>query len=166
MKTIKITNELYEKLINISREMLSQDNRSTASPYFFQVRTTEKVPPWGDNSGEFVMFIDDEGTEYENKEDFLSLFESHGIDVPDDFNYRFKTDLYDLVEEYFPTLVKIEYNLDYKYENIFFTESACKSHIESNSHNYNSPVDYISYAFRNPELEIIQNFLISLSKSK
>jgi hypothetical protein len=38
MKTIKITDETAVFLLELSERMKTQDNRSTASPYFFQVR--------------------------------------------------------------------------------------------------------------------------------
>jgi hypothetical protein len=40
---------------------------------------------------------------------------------------------------------------------------ACKKHIECNSHHYNEPVDYLSYASRNPELEMVQKFIMGLT---
>jgi hypothetical protein len=38
MKTIKITDETAAFLLELSERMKAQDNRGTASPYFFQVR--------------------------------------------------------------------------------------------------------------------------------
>ena len=38
MKTIEISDEMYEALVEISTNMKNQDNRCTASPYFYQVQ--------------------------------------------------------------------------------------------------------------------------------
>ena len=43
MKTINVSDEMYEFLINLSEEINKQDNRSTAMPYFFQIQTSEEV---------------------------------------------------------------------------------------------------------------------------
>jgi len=44
MRTIKVNDEMYEFLINLSKELNTQDHRCTAMPYFFQVQTKEQVP--------------------------------------------------------------------------------------------------------------------------
>jgi hypothetical protein len=43
MKTIEVSDEMYEKLMEISKEMNSQSNRGTAMPYFFQVQTKNPI---------------------------------------------------------------------------------------------------------------------------
>ena len=43
MKTINVSDEMYEALIEISTNMKNQDNRCTASPYFYQVRCKKEV---------------------------------------------------------------------------------------------------------------------------
>ena len=39
MKTIQVTDEMHDFLINISKELNTQSHRATAMPYFFQVQT-------------------------------------------------------------------------------------------------------------------------------
>ena len=43
MKIIEIEDEMYEFLMNLSKELNTQDHRGTAMPYFFQIQTKEKV---------------------------------------------------------------------------------------------------------------------------
>lgn len=58
---------------------------------------------------------------------------------------------------------KIWYDYEYEYSNAFLTEKACKHHIECNAHHYFEGTDYISHAFRNPELETLLKFICQLS---
>ena len=43
MKTIRVTNKMYKALMDLSKEMTAQDNRSTAMPHMFQIRTKKEV---------------------------------------------------------------------------------------------------------------------------
>ena len=48
---------------------------------------------------------------------------------------------------------------EHVYLNAFLTERACREHIATNRHHYENPVDYLSYGFRNPELEKVLEIL-------
>ena len=50
-----------------------------------------------------------------------------------------------------------------KYSNAFFTAKACKEHIRLNHYHYKEPRDYLSFGFRNPELELVFKFLCGLT---
>ena len=52
------------------------------------------------------------------------------------------------------------------YKNAFLTEKACKEHIQANNYHYSKPIDYLSLAFRNPELEKVMQFICELSGEK
>ena len=41
MKTIKISDEMYSSLMELSKEINGQDHRATQMPYLFQVQTKE-----------------------------------------------------------------------------------------------------------------------------
>ena len=49
--------------------------------------------------------------------------------------------------------------IEYVFNNSFLTEKACREHIECNRHHYRNPVDYLNYAFRNPEMEKLLRIL-------
>ncbi len=162
MKTIEISDEMYDKLMDLSKEMNSQNHRGTAMPYFFQVASNELICGIDgdyDNDG-FVWLKDGEQydcdiksmkealvnegvkTKKTDKEhDFISLMEESGFD-----------------KGYFKN--------DRKLTNCFFTEKACKDHIKKNGYHYEKPYDYLSYAFRNPEMELVQQFLCEISGGK
>lgn len=43
MKTIKINDEMYEFLMNLSKELNTQNHRATAMPYFFQISSIQSI---------------------------------------------------------------------------------------------------------------------------
>ena len=64
MKTIEVTDKMYEKLIELSKEINNQDNRATRMPYFFQIQTDEKRIV---SEGTEFWYKDDEELETENE---------------------------------------------------------------------------------------------------
>ena len=71
MKTIEVSDEMYDDLMALSKEMLLQDNRSTAMPHIFQIQTTEEVAAY-EGCGT-TKWIGDEGEEVdEDAEDARS----------------------------------------------------------------------------------------------
>jgi len=54
--------------------------------------------------------------------------------------------------------VKSEFHLMVNAD-VFFTEKACRQHIEENKHHYRNPMDYLNFAFRNPEIETLLGIL-------
>jgi hypothetical protein len=156
MKTIEVSDELYDKLMELSYELNNQDNRSTSQPYFFQIETKEKVPA-ADGCGSPAYVMD--GTMIETNEEIneavsewfgniksLSSSETDSVDeILEKIGYR-----------------KVWYEISKTYHNAFLTEKACKTHIALNKHHYNEPADYLTHAFRNPELETVITFLSGL----
>ncbi len=58
MKTIEITDEMYDSLMEISKELNTQNHRSTAMPYFFQIQDETEAIVYEDNGGE-IKYIHD-----------------------------------------------------------------------------------------------------------
>ena len=152
---------MYEFLLNLSKELNTQDNRATADPYFFQVQTVEDVAAYPSCGTEIL--IDSDGFEIRTLEELkdytgdyeLLEYESGSDDIDDMLEYleeQFPMDSWRIVE------VTERKNL----ENFFFTEKACHHHIERNKHNMNEPQSYVSYGNRNPELEQVIKFLKSI----
>jgi hypothetical protein len=166
MKTIEISDEMYEKLIALSNQMNSQDHRATAMPYIFQVRETKKV--YGVDS-EFsfdgFIWVSDECSEISAQSDIKSMIEAlENNEVDFDKENTSESDLEILMEE--NGYHKIYYKNEEVYSNAFLTEKSCKEHIQANLHHYKNPVDYLSYAFRNPDMELISKFLCELTGGK
>ena len=168
MKTIEIGDEMYEKLIALATEMTTQDPRCTRMPHMFQIRTKKKRYDWGLN-GNYKIWVDtDYNIEIETKEDFISYLKNSDIDIPEHFDDIWDNDFDcdDFIDNHCPELRECTYDWEYEYKNHFFTAKACKEHIESNHYHYNDPVDYLNHAWRNPEMELVSEFLCSLVGKK
>lgn len=167
MRTIEVTDELYEQLTALAQEMATQDNRCTAKPYIFQVQTDKKV--WvGNLNGDYKFLIRNDGEELGdwNKDTVTRYCDDHEIPYPDwlgEFDSGMEPDwlLYnEWLEE--QKLCLESYSIVHNYENAFLTAKACQQHIKRNGHHYVNPRDYLSHAFRNPELELVFTFLQTL----
>ena len=178
MKTIEVTDEMHDDLMQLATDMTTQDPRGTAMPHLFQIRTRKKVYDWGLN-GNHKIWVDD-GLEIETFDEFWNylknnVFENSWLESDDakaekvkletmweDGLTSYSTDIEDYIEENCPDLKECSYSWEYEYQNSFLTEKACKKHIELNHYHYNQPVDYLNHAWRNPEMELIAKFLCSL----
>lgn len=162
--TIEIPTNLYNKLVDLANEYHKQDNRATAKPYLFQIRTTEEVAAY-DGCGETYWF-DDEGTRIEPEDEKLAITELKDWDK-EEADIRFaRLEDYEK-EEIFENAGyrRLSVTTQHRYQNAFFTSKACKEHIEKNHYHYNEPVDYLNHAFRNPEMELISE-LFKVLKTK
>jgi len=164
MKTIDVTDEMYEFLMNLSKELNTQDHRCTAMPYFFQIQTKKEVLSV-EGCGVEAWVLDDLTIETD-EEIMLTIFEHKNWDIEsnvdnDKYNKFDSWDIEELLEEI--GYRKINYELTDEYQNAFLTEKACRKHIEANHYHYSDPKDYLQHAFRNPELEKVLEFLCSLS---
>ena len=159
-KTIEVTDEMYEFLMNLSNELNTQDNRSTAMPYFFQIQTQEEVPA-ADGNGNEAWIGDGSGSKIETEEEITEAIAEHkGLAIEDVTTDRFERE--NLLEE--AGYRKIYYELKDKLQNAFLTAKACEAHINGNLHHYHTPVSYLSHSFRNPELETLLKFICGLTK--
>lgn len=163
MKTIQVTDKMHASLMELSRELNTQDHRATAMPYFFQVRTTERqYGPEGIGEECYVYdsIIIETAEEIESE-----IFELYGGDIS-------RSDIEQMPESEKDTILTengwrcVHYELKEEYQNAFFTAKACKANIAANKHHYTEPVDFLSYGFRNPELELVLKFLCELSGGK
>ena len=168
MKTIKVTDEMYSFLTDLSKELNTQSHRGTAMPYFFQIQTKEQVSA-SDGDGTEAWHYDGSliETEEEIREVILEWKEWDNINSGEaDIIYSKLTDYEkeEILKE--AGWCKIWYDSKDHLENAFFTEKACKQHIKCNSHYYNKPVDYLSFASRNNEMEMVMKFLCELTGGK
>lgn len=163
MKVSNLTEEDIKFLKELKHELNTQDNRITANPRFYQIQ-----------SEKFVGNVYKEGEYFEVLHDgeSIGIFE-YSRDGVEELKQHLR-EYYDEDEEKLKEIEEIEtYNLDnselnlecivgdyeHVYVNAFLTEKACKRHIEGNKHHYRNPVDYLQFAFRNPELERVLDIL-------
>ena len=178
MKTIEIEDELYERLMYLSNEIKTQDNRGTASPYFFQITERVEEPCWDGNCDKYIWTnyysewekVDGDYNSmleflYENFESFYQNIQQwfKDNDLEDDVLSQLDEDQ---MEDLFKYLEfdKIPVCEVVKTYNAFLTEKSVKAYIESNKHHYPKGIvsDYLEYAFRNPDLETVFDFLKAL----
>ena len=157
MKTISLSDESYEFLMNLSRELNEQDHRGTRMPYFFQVQTRHQIAV-PDGNGITAWFND--GHLIETDDEIIEVIEEYqgcSVDcnlLDDDTKEEILIDA---------GYRKVSYDYEPRYENAFLTSKACDAHIEVNRHNLSSPLNYLSYASRNPELEKLMEILCGLT---
>lgn len=164
MKKIAVTDEMYDFLIGLSEELNTQSHRATRMPYFFQIQTMKQVAA-ADGNGTMAWFYD--GAMIETDEEIKeAVLEYKGWEKDELFNSLADFQIEEILEDI--GWSKVYYEMKEKLENSFFTEKACKLHIKMNGYHYNNPVDYLSYASRNPEMEMemIMKFLCELTGGK
>jgi len=180
MKTIEISDEMYDKLIELATEMTTQDPRGTRMPHMFQVRSNKKVYDWGLNGNDRIWIDCGNSIEIESAKDFIDYLDSMGIDRPSDndlmkiWNDPYSSvewagsdyDISDFIDTFCPDLGECSVSEEPEYSNCFFTAKACKEHIKRNGYHYRSPVDYLNHAWRNPEMDLVSEFLCQLVGKK
>lgn len=166
MKTIEVTDEMYVKLVELATEMKEQDPRMTRMPHIFQIRDWQRnydwnlngdVPCWIYNDGDFEVI--------ETLQDFKEHLEYHDIEEPENLDelWEDKWDLQDWIEENCKGLAKCSYSMEPVYKNAFLTAKAAQAHLDSNYYHYHSDADiYLNHAWRNPEAELVTEFLLSI----
>lgn len=157
MKTIEVSDEMYEFLMNLSKELTEQDHRGTAMPYIFQIQTQEEVPAIEGN-GDEAWFYD--GSRIETEEEIINaIAEYKGIEIKDVTESEYERER--ILEK--AGYHKINYEMKEVLQNAFLTSRACDEHIKANAYHYNQPVNYLSHSFRNPELETLIKFICGLT---
>ena len=158
MKNIEVTDEMYEFLMNLSNELNTQDHRSTAMPYIFQIQTQEEVPAVEGNGNEAWIY---DGSKIETEQEISeAIAEYKECDIEDAKNLK-EYERESILEE--AGYRKINYEMKDVLQNAFLTSKACDEHIQANKHHYNKPVNYLSHSFRNPELETLIKFICGLT---
>lgn len=177
MKQLQLSDEIYDQLVQLATEVKNQDNRATASPYFFQIQTKEEIPTC-EGCGEEV-WVDEDGnklrTDEEIKEYIINwIFENEiNTTLSEDEAKLIATQIFNTINStYFGTedwlekheWRKVNFTTINKYENCFLTAKSCDEHISANNHHYNDPRSYLHHAFRNTEMELIFKFLGEIAK--
>ena len=159
MKTIEVTDEVYAKLIALATEMTTQDPRCTTGPHLFQIQTIEKCAAY-EGQGEQV-WVNDEG-EVDDPEDFVKEYlENRTKNLTDGFEDLDIDDQMTRLDCY-----QVNQTTREVYQNCFFTAKACQEHIDANHYHYREPINYLNSGWRNPEMELVQEFICGLIGKK
>ena len=157
MKTIEVTDEMHEFLMNLSKELTTQNHRGTAMPYIFQIQTQEEVPA-ADGNGMEAWYCD--GSKIESEEEIIQAIADY-LEIEPSEVTESEYERAEFLEE--AGYRKIYYEMKEKLQNAFLTSKACDEHIRLNNYHYNNPVNYLSHTFRNPELETLLKFVCGLT---
>lgn len=144
-------------------ELNTQDNRATATPYYYQLRCPCRLEGvtkdnatgsgWvgveGDTIDDIVEYLkecmeeDTEGSFQRHLNDNLIVLED--LTADDDLGIREAAEYVGATEHY--------YQDSAVYRGIFFTEKAALKHFKENKHNYPKGTQtYLGHAYCNPEL--------------
>lgn len=178
--------EFLSKLVD---KINNQDNRCTAMPYFYVIKTQKwRVAKEGYGHGETRtcrVDFDGDPTPFYSKEEFVKWYLEHHNELtpPTPLDEFERTDPqavecfsreaadYDAnlsaptvkAEERWEELKEFEEEKYDEEDNVFLTEEGYKEHVRLNGHNLGRKGEYCSYvkhAFRNPEME---NLLLAIA---
>ena len=164
MKTIEVSDDMYDKLISLATEMTTQDPRGTKMPHMFQIRDWKKQYDWGLN-GDTHIWVGDYSEEIETLDEFKDYLENNGFGIPENIEdiWNDHWDMEDWVESNNIELKQCSYSLVPEYTNHFLTAKAGEEHLRLNDYHYHKDADvYLNHAWRNPEMEILSEFLCGL----
>ena len=167
MKTIEVTDEMYAKLVELAEEMTTQDPRGTRMPHIFQIRDWKKVYDWGLN-GDIRVWIGDYEWEIETLDNFIDYLDEYEIEYKkEEIEELWHNDrdfgLPDWIEENCPDLKECTYSMEPFYVNSFLTAKAAQEHLDRNYYHYHKDATvYLNHAWRNPEAEVVTEFLCNL----
>lgn len=166
MKTLQISDELFLTLQTIANNMQKQDNRMTASPYYYQVQTKDKIHGFDADHADDHIWVSDNGETDFDPDDIKSMIE-HLEENDIEFDVaEFSIDEYyreEILEE--NNFRKCCYKNAIKRQNVFFTEQGVLDHIAANGHHYDGKdtKNYIEHAFRNPEMTAVVKLLSEIA---
>lgn len=176
MKTIEVSDEMYAKLIELATEMTEQDPRGTRMPHMFQIRDWKKVYDWSLNGNTKVWIDRGYSIEVETFNDMKDYLENSEIEFDEEKlkslweekdRYTFESDLDEWVEENCPDLEPCSYSMEEVFTNHFLTAKAGEQHLKLNDYHYHKNADvYLNHAWRNPEMELVSEFLCGLVGKK
>jgi hypothetical protein len=172
MKNIEVSDEIYDKLIELANEMTTQDMRGTRMPHMFQIRDWKKVYD-AELNGRTIFWLDrGNGIEVETVDHLIEYLNDSDIqfdesEIREKWNSwkdrMFNDDLKDWLEEHVPDLEEYSYSLEPEYTNCFLTAKAAQEHLDKNHYHYHKDADvYLNHAWRNPEADLVSEFLCGL----
>ena len=182
MKTIEVSDEIHAKLIELATEMTTQNMRHTRMPHMFQIAEQKEVAAY-EGQGEDIWADSDGGvlrTEEDIKDYVIQFLEENderlfNFSVGEEKQLREEaTEIYDAmlsldeVEDYLTErgYRKVAVTTEQSFKNTFLTAKDCQEHIDKNHYHYNEPRVYLNSAWRNPEMELVSNFLCGLVGKK
>lgn len=125
-------------------KMSEQDNRHTAAPFYYVIRTEKEVPAY-DGFGDVKYHYGDEA--YESEEEIIQYLEDNGYDEKE-------------IEKEMREVQEFWVTKEWAEKGMFLTEEDAKLHLKKNHYHYSSNAHtYVNHAWRAPYLEEFLNAL-------
>ncbi len=149
-------NEIDAKVFlqNMIIEINTQDNRSTATPFFYVIRSRVWVSAYNEGEGDRVVFVNNNDPEDQIKEESLqaaiNAYREEMLEYEEDFE---KTD--SEIED----ILSSEYsehweNKAWEERNCFFTEKEAELHLKANYYHYSRDAHtYVKHFWRAPDVK-------------
>jgi hypothetical protein len=149
---IELPDDVVKFMRDLAREIEMQDNRATASPYFYVVQSKDTmIAPDGYGDGDTQYYCSDR-SEAHTKEQWAEIIAEENKEEEGEEGFN-PVDLEDFLDDECRAFGTHYYDRE---ENVFLTEKGYKQHMELNAHNYRyykETYSYVKFAFRNPEME-------------
>lgn len=173
MKQILISDDIYDKLIELANEYVNQNNRYMADPFYFNIEDEVNYMT-KDGYGDYKEFRLDFETSILSIEDLENHLDQDNIDLNKTYKElianKIEFDSYefwDFMHEYFPDFEEIEYKKEKVYKNCFLLAKTCDQHIKLNNYHYSlNARSYGEAAWRNPDMDTIVNLLRFIGKKE
>lgn len=168
--TIKVSPETYQFMKELNRRISTQDNRATAKPYFFVIRTekwrvahsefhsgtTRDV--WVDFNGDPTTFLSQEEAVEWYCDNHRKVEHPGPYGDADDIAafIRAEEELKSEAMAWFELLPRYVEEMYFEENNAFLTEEGYNEHMTLNGHNVKrmgKHHTYLKHAFRNPEMD-------------
>lgn len=138
MRILKMCESLNYKIVEYLKKMSSQDNLSTAFPFFWVIRDVKYLPTDADYHWNKVIYLNEESGEEISQDEWDALPTERNNDceqIQDDFRevYLMKT---------------------YEESGMFLTHEDAKNHLSKNYYHYSEEAHpYLKHAWRAPLME-------------
>ena len=137
---IELSEKNYVFLKDFMHKVRTQDNRATARPYFYVVRSIQEIAVPSETADEHKYFYHEMAESF-TQDELIKYCKENNLDFDDVKDNH--------CSRYGLGTKEVE-------ENVFFTEEGYKQHMELNGHNYRhlkETFSYVKYANRNPEIK-------------
>jgi hypothetical protein len=138
---------LEENIKIFLTKMKNQDNRSTAFPYFYVIRSSKLVISDPDYISDEVKYYhpDYDDLTWDTEEEFIDYLRYDLIEEPYEESY---------IDLELKNLRKIYFAKIWEEHGMFLTEEDAENHLKSNSYHYSQDAHtYVKHAWRAPELK-------------
>jgi hypothetical protein len=140
-------------IIKFLKKMKEQNNRSTASPYFYVIRSSKLIITDPDYYSDEVKYYhsDYDNLTWNTEEEFIEYLRHDLSEAPYSEAY---------IELEVEKLKKLYFIKTWEEHGMFLTEEDAENHLKSNNYHYSHDAHtYVKHAWRAPEL---QKFLDNL----